>query len=564
MRELRNRLVEPNSEPRSGACSFARDQSGSLTIFALCLFVLMVIFGGIAVDLMRYESTRTSLQNTLDRSTLAAASLSQQLPSEQVVTDYFEKAGLSQYLSSVEVEEGLNYREVEADASASSDPLFLHLIGIEGFEAPGHSKAEQRMTNVEIVLVLDVSGSMNSNSRLTNLKTAAREFVDTVLSSDGEDRISIAIVPFNGQVNLGAALRQKYNDTKDHGVSNVNCVDLPASVYTSTGISRSLELPMTAHADTYSSTNRIDGYVSRTDSSYALPAAANRWCPPTASATSGNLVKLPSQSISELQSHITNLVGIGATSINAGMKWGLTLLDPGTQSVFDEFVISGAIPNVFDGRPFEYTDPESMKIIVLMTDGEHFAEERVGYDYKTGSTGIIYKSPIDGNYSIRFDSGRPSIAGSNKYWVPHRTEWRALPWTDTSNTGASTLVSTPMQWQTLWSEVSVQWVAWQLYGRGLGGTSSSSRTNNYNTWLANLRSQTATTTMNSQLQSLCSLAKTNGVTVYGIAFEAPSGGQTQISQCATSPAHYFNAAGLQIRTAFRAIASNISKLRLTQ
>ena len=55
-----------------------------------------------------------------------------------------------------------------------------------------------------------------------------------------------------------------------------------------------------------------------------------------------------------------------------------------------------------------------------------------------------------------------------------------------------------------------------------------------------------------------------GVTVYGIAFEAPTGGRTQISQCATSSAHYFNAAGLQIRTAFRAIASNISHLRLTQ
>jgi hypothetical protein len=38
---------------------------------------------------------RTSLQNTLDRATLAAASLSQQLDAEDVVTDYFDKAGLA-------------------------------------------------------------------------------------------------------------------------------------------------------------------------------------------------------------------------------------------------------------------------------------------------------------------------------------------------------------------------------------------------------------------------------------------------------------------------------------
>jgi hypothetical protein len=54
------------------------------------------------------------------------------------------------------------------------------------------------------------------------------------------------------------------------------------------------------------------------------------------------------------------------------------------------------------------------------------------------------------------------------------------------------------------------------------------------------------------------------VIVYGIAFEAPTNGQAAISNCATSPAHYFNASGLQISTAFRSIASNISQLRLTQ
>lgn len=188
-----------------------RGEEGNLTILALCMFVLMAMIGGIAVDLMRYEAMRTSLQNTLDRATLAAASLSQQLDAEDVVTDYFDKAGLADYLRAVTVEEGLNYREVNADARAATNPFFLHMIGVEEMDAPGRSKAEQRMTNVEIVLVLDVSGSMADNNRLTNLKSAANEFVDTVLSSDSEDRISIAVVPFNGQVNLGAALRGRYN-----------------------------------------------------------------------------------------------------------------------------------------------------------------------------------------------------------------------------------------------------------------------------------------------------------------------------------------------------------------
>jgi Flp pilus assembly protein TadG len=554
-----DRVVSQRDLARDG---MARGEEGNLTIFALCLFVLMAMIGGIAVDLMRYEAMRTSLQNTLDRATLAAASLSQQLDAEDVVTDYFDKAGLASYLRAVTVDEGLNYREVNADARAATNPFFLHMIGVEEMDAPGKSKAEQRMTNVEIVLVLDVSGSMADNNRLTNLKTAANEFVDTVLSSDSEDRISIAIVPFNGQVNLGAALRGRYNALHQHGVANVNCVDLPSSVYSQTGITTTLGLPMTAHADTFSQTSRVDGYVDRASTDFGVPVAGNRWCPPS----TANTVMLPTNNISALQNKITSLTAIGATSINAGMKWGMALIDPGTQGVIGHFVDTNVVPPMFDGRPFEYTDPESMKIIVLMTDGEHFAEERVRDQFKSGVTGTngtnaIYKSPNDGNYSIRFTTGRPGVAGTREFWVPHRNEWRALPWTNTTNTGAATLQ--PITFQQLWSEVRVDWVVWQLYARALG-TNNSQRSTQYNTWLPLLREQTPVNTMNSQLQSICGLAKTNGVTVYGIAFEAPTGGRTQISQCATSSAHYFNAAGLQIRTAFRAIASNISHLRLTQ
>lgn len=544
---------------RAIMAGFLRREDGNLTVFAMCFFVLMVMMGGLAVDLMRYETTRTTLQNTLDRATLAAASLSQQLDAEVVVEDYFDKALMSDYLKAISVEEGLNYREVTADAEAETKPFFMHMIGIDEMDAAGHSMAEQRMTNVEIVLVLDVSGSMstmspNNKTRMQNLKDAANEFVETVLNSDDENRITISLVPFNGQVNLGPLLRGKFNATYQHGVANVNCVDLPSSVYSDTGISRTTPLPMTAHADTYSTTTRNSSYYSRTDSNNATVNPANRWCPPSTS----NIVMLPTNSVSELQARINSLTAIGATSINAGMKWGMTLIDPGTRPIYDEFIASGQIPAAYPDRPFDYTDPESMKIIVLMTDGEHFAEERVADAYRTGIS-PIYKSNNDGNYSIRFAAGRPGVAGSNEYWVPHLGSWRSVPWTNSSNSG--TFVQ--MEWEDVWAEVRLQWVVWQLYARALG-TNDSQRASRWSQYLPLFREQTPIATMDSQLQQMCGLAKANGVTVYGIAFEAPANGRTQISQCATSSAHYYNAAGLQIRTAFRAIASNISHLRLTQ
>lgn len=522
---------------------FGRDEDGALIIFALMLMWLMVVMGGVALDFMRFEATRTTLQNTLDRSTLAAASLTQTLNAEDVVRDYFAKAGMSSYLNSVTVTEGINFRNVDATASADSAPYFLPLVGINDLSAPGHSTAEQRVTNVEITLVLDVSGSMNSNNKLTNLKAAAKEFVDTVLNSDPEHRIAIALVPFNGQVNLGPVLGAKYNRTLPNGAANVDCVDLPSSTYSQLGMSRTLAMPMTAAADTYSGTNTTTSYVSATDSNYAVVNGANVWCPPLAS----NIVRLPSTNASTIKSQINGLTAIGATSINAGLNWGMALMDPDARPMFSQLISAGAISSDLSARPYDYTDKEAMKVIVLMTDGEHFAEERVANTYKGGNS-PIYRSS-DGYYSIY----HATVSGSNKYWVPHKGTWQSTPW----NSG---VVQT---WPQVWAKLRMSYVAWQFYARALG-SSGGTRTTIYNNQMDAFKDVTATGTMDTQLQTICTLSKNAGVTIYGIAFEAPTGGQAQISQCASSPAHYFNAQGLQIKTAFRTIASNISQLRLTQ
>ena len=542
---------------------FSRDEDGALIILALVFLWLMVFMGSFAIDVMRFETTRTTLQNTLDRATLAAASLTQTLDAEDVVNDYFAKAGLTDYLGPVSVREGINFREVEATAVALSNPISNFMdqpdmasymttegnnswrqkgLNYTGVAINGHSMAEQRVTNVEITLVLDISGSMNSNSKLTNLKTAAKEFVDTVLSSDPEHRIAIALVPFNGQVNLGTVLGQKYNRTLANNSPGVDCVDLPASTYNQLGMSRSLALPMTADADTYSSTNQTTSYVSTTDSN-AVPNDANLWCP----SSTTNIVRLPSTDAVALKGYIQGLTAVGATSINAGLNWGMALMDPGARPMFSQLISANKMQSFLEGRPYDYDDREAMKVIVLMTDGEHFAEERVTNDYKSGNS-VIYKG-TDGNYSIY----HATRAGSSKYWVPYNATWQSTPWKS----------GTVQTWQQVWSNMRLSYVAWQFYARAFG-SSGTGRTNAYNDAMALFKVVTPTGTMDTQLASICTKSKTAGVTIYGIAFEAPTNGQAAISNCASSPAHYFNAQGLQIKTAFRTIASNISQLRLTQ
>lgn len=523
---------------------FGQSEDGSLTVFSLVLFFLMIAMAGIAIDVMRFETTRTALSNTLDRCTLMAASMDQRLDPQSVVEDCVEKAGFADQIGSITVTETLNSRDVRVTAVADTEPMFLHMIGIDKFDAHAVSAATQNITNVELSLVLDVSGSMQG-AKLTNLKAAASDFVQTVLQNDMDGRTSISLVPYNGQVNLGPTLRAQYTTTNNHGVADVNCVDLPASVYATTGISPTLPLPMTAHADSFTPTSAFNGYLWYSDW-WAQPWELNRWCPPMP----GNIVRPLNNDIATLQAQINGLTAIGATSINAGLKWGLTLLDPGTRGVVSNLVGSNLVPDEFDGRPFDYEDPRTMKVIVLMTDGAHFSEERINAGYRTGNS-PIWRSNGDGHYSIHH-STRPGP----QYYVPHLNIWQAVPW----NSGAGVQRQT---WQQVWGNQRVAWVAWQLYARALG-TDDASRNAQYTAAMNMFRSQTAVSTMDAQLQQICNQAKGENVIIYGIAFEAPVEGQAQIAACSSSEQHYFDAQGLEIAAAFEAIASNLSMLRLTQ
>lgn len=517
-----------------------------LVVFGLFVFVLMLMVGGLSVDLMRYEADRSRIQNTADRAALAAASMRQDLEPEDVVIDYFARAGLSEHLDSTVVDEGLNYRNVRALTTTAVNTFFMPLMGIDELVSTGAGAAEERITNVEIALVLDISGSMqNTPSRIANLKVAADEFVQKILEDDDDNRISISLVPYNGQVNIGPNLTQVFNITHQHGTPYVYCVDLPPSVYDALVMGSSTPMEQSAWADSYSSASTSNSYQSP-----QAPNTANVWCP----AVANNYVRPVTNDITALRNQIASLQAIGATSIDAGLRWGLTLIDPASRGAVSQLVSLGAVPGHFAGRPFDWDDPEVLKVIVLMTDGEHFAEERINTDYKSGLS-PIWRSSGDNRYSIY----HASWSGSSKYWVPHRNdgygEWRSSAW----NSGSGVY---QMTWVEVWQRLRVKYVAWQLYARALGG-SSSGRTSVYNTWVANFRSLASTSAMDARLNQLCTMAKNENVVIFGIAFESPQHGADVIQACA-SPNRFYDVDGLEISTAFRQIRSQISSLRLTQ
>ena len=256
---------------------FRRKEDGSLIIFGLYMFICMMIISGLAVDAMRAEYQRTKIQATTDRALLAAASINQTLPAQEIFDDYFAKAGLAGLAPTATVEESLNYRKVSAAYAPGDKPKINTMFMSEAFrdlletseddEAGGINElatvaagvAVDGVSKVEISLVLDVSGSMGRSSssgdtKLNDLKGAAYEFIDTLLlTQPNDDTYSISIIPYSTQVNAGANLLSKYNATNEHAFSH--CVDFAGEDFVTTTLSTTDSLQRTGHFDPWYTTN---------------------------------------------------------------------------------------------------------------------------------------------------------------------------------------------------------------------------------------------------------------------------------------------------------------------
>jgi len=69
---------------------------------------------------------------------------------------------------------------------------------------------------------------------------------------------------------------------------------------------------------------------------------------------------------------------------------------------------------------------------------------------------------------------------------------------------------------------------------------------------------------NDRLDAMCDAAKSQGIVVFAIGFEAPTNGRDVLRSCASSFNHYFDVQGLEISDAFQSIAAAINNLKLIQ
>lgn len=428
--------------------SFRRNADGNVGIVFAFLLLPIVALGGAGVDLARHEAMRIELQDGLDRGVLAAASLTQTKDAENTIREYIKDlANADSVALTFTRQASVNSRIISASASYSFETAFIKLIGVDTLTVNAASTAQEAKQNIEMSLMLDMSGSMiaksaNSKTRLENLKIAASSFIDQVLTEASKDYTTISIVPYAGHVNVGAAVFDKLGGKRVH--TDSSCFDIPATSYGADSID----------FKTYPQLAKFTRWnAGKTD---PLPW----WCPMehTSIAYLSNDATALKKVIADIRMHD------GTGSQNA-MQWGYMLLNPAAKPVVEAAISAGKMDTKFKSRPSAFTDGETMKIIVLMTDG------------------LITEQ-------FRPKDGKELASDSDKIY-------------DTSK--------------------SAQY-----------------------------------------LSTICTNAKSKGITVFTIGFEIADKDSTQMKSCASSAGHYYSASGAGISDAFKSISTSIQKLRLTQ
>lgn len=390
--------------------SFIADcRGGVMLIFSITILLLLGV-GGLALDYSRAIAVKEHAQNALDSAVLAATD---SLVPNKEKQERFSKIFNSNFHEARAKIRSLSYAFVPGNGGKAQANLWVNtylmgVLGLDVLDMRVESAANQENNDIEIALVLDVSGSMQNSmgggDRLDALKDAANRLIELLEENKGPNQsIKYAVVPFTMNVNIGKT-RANYVDGVNHplyaGTEWKGCVLERPAPYT--------------NADTYNNGRAPDGgkwhaYIwppePNNDQQCANPSNGtntgyqsvqdNLAVDPTYSATKGPNYNCVRQSIMPLiedagaaRTKIDELVSHNneGTIIAPGVAWAHRVLSP--EEPFSE------------GKPFSNG---LHKVMVVITDGEQTTE---------GPRNAGCKQSTNTISEYRFDPSDFGLAGS--------------------------------------------------------------------------------------------------------------------------------------------------------
>ncbi|GAB5511687.1 MAG: hypothetical protein Rhims3KO_30880 [Hyphomicrobiales bacterium] len=357
---------------------FITQDSGAVAIIATLVMPVLLLFSAAMMDYANAQRLRSASASSLDAALLAAAREFssgglEEADIEAFVNEYYEANMAGKNLNAASVGAvSTSYNDdtgrISGSVSATANAVFTQILNPDGVAVGVDAEVTVSLLNIELALVLDVTGSM-SGSKLRALQDAANELVDILIpqggSAVGLNRVRISLVPYSDLVNVGGFEQQitGYN-------SGESCV------YERRGRLASRDTaPVGPLAGSPEDDDGIANYPPGGNGRRgAKPVTNDRRNFGGFICNNPELLPLTDEN-QRLTDSINDFTAAGWTAGHIGIQWGWYTLSPEFSGVWSA-----------DSTPATYEDDDTLKVMVVMTDGAFntWYQRRVGNSFRQG------------------------------------------------------------------------------------------------------------------------------------------------------------------------------------
>ncbi|MEM7493277.1 MAG: pilus assembly protein TadG-related protein [Pseudomonadota bacterium] len=197
------------------ASKMGRDDNGHVAVIFALTVIPIVVVAGFAVDFQQTSGRKVQVQAAVDAAVIAGArSMQEGFSNSQI--EYQIKSYINSMISTEE--SSLSCDEPEIDFPEDTQDITVDIkcyqktsltavVGEENIEFDISSTSTWGIGKLDVAFMLDVSGSMNSENRLTNLKSSSLEAVSILLPEDAPEELientRIAMSTYNSMVDAG-------------------------------------------------------------------------------------------------------------------------------------------------------------------------------------------------------------------------------------------------------------------------------------------------------------------------------------------------------------------------
>ncbi len=206
------------------------DERGAVMVFLAFATIPMIGFVGVGTDVARAYLVKSRLSSALDAAGLAGGRSFFAATRDADIDMFFQANFPAGYLGSTlegptkTIDE--ENETIHLYARATIPTSFMHLLGHNDLTVDASAEVVRKMVALDVVLSIDMSGSMNwssgsGGSRISAARSAATELVDILFGGDTEkDFLNIGVVPWAGKVKV---MRQ--GESYDSALTTSQAVD---------------------------------------------------------------------------------------------------------------------------------------------------------------------------------------------------------------------------------------------------------------------------------------------------------------------------------------------------